>query len=40
MDVIVDVIDPVIVAALVKGNEAVGVFDAVSDDATAERDGR
>ena len=32
--VIVIVVAPVIVAALVNGNDAVGVFDAVSDDAT------
>jgi hypothetical protein len=28
------VVAPVIVAALVNGNDAVGMFDAVSDDAT------
>jgi hypothetical protein len=32
--VIVIVIAPVVVAALVNGNDAVGVIDAVDDDAT------
>jgi hypothetical protein len=31
---------PVIVAALVNGNDTVGVIDAVSDDATGEWSGR
>jgi len=46
--VILDVIDPrdrgriepMIVAALVNGNDTVGVIDAVSDDATGGWDGR
>jgi hypothetical protein len=40
VDVDVDVSAPVMVAALVNGNETVGVIDAVSDDATAGLDGQ
>jgi hypothetical protein len=36
--VIVIVIVPVVVAALVNGNETVGVIDAVNDDATGAWD--
>jgi hypothetical protein len=38
--VVVAVSAPVMVAALVNGNDAVGVIDAVSDDATGGWDGR
>jgi hypothetical protein len=38
--VIVAVIAPVMVAALVNGNDTVGVIDAVSDDATGGWDRR
>jgi hypothetical protein len=38
--VIVDVSAPVMVAALVNGNDTVGVIDAVSEDATGGWDGR
>jgi hypothetical protein len=36
----VDVIDPVIVAALVNGNDTVGVIDAVNGRATTAGSGR
>jgi hypothetical protein len=36
----VSVIAPVVVAALVNGNDAVGVIDAVDDDATSGWDRR
>jgi hypothetical protein len=38
--VIVDVCAPVIVAALLNGNDTVGVIDAVSDNATRAWHGR
>jgi hypothetical protein len=38
--VAVDVVDAVIVAALVNGNDTVGVVDAVSERATADGSGR